>query len=154
MKTLSGLDLCGNSIVGVSQILDTEGNPIGGSAAAGQAFKVYEDTFVSSSTSNGTETDSNGDTIYIQYYTVNGDTHGILNPIVQLFEVDSDNDKYIAVNADIVIDSDDNDITFKFLADENGDVADWADGDKYYKYRIMGIDASLAGSGSGSGDGE
>ena len=154
MKTLGNLDLCGNTITNVAQVLDTEGNPIGGGASVqqGMAFKVYEGTFDSSEASSDTDTDSGGNTINIQYVTIDGDTHGVLNPIVQLFEVDEGNNKDTVVNADIVVNSDDNDITFKFAADENGDVADWANGTVYYKYRVLGLDALASGSDSGNGE--
>lgn len=155
MKVLGNLDLRGNQIQGVSAVLDTEGNPIGGGSGAsdvsGMSFKLYEDTFDSSdvdATDSGE--DANGNSLYFKTITISGSEHGIINPIVQLFEVSSG--VSILVNVDVEIDDDDNDITFKFAADDNYDVADWANDTITYKYRIMGVDASSVGSDSGSGD--
>lgn len=153
MKVLGNLNLCGNQIQGVSAVTDTEGNPIGGgSDVSGMSFKLFEDTFDSTdvdATDSGE--DANGNSLYFKTITISGSEHGIINPIVQLFEVSSG--VSTLVNVDIEIDDDDNDITFRFAADDNYDVADWANDTITYKYRIMGVDASSVGSDSGSGSG-
>ena len=154
MKVLGNLDLRGNSVVGVSQVLDTEGNPIGANTNenAGVAFKLYEETFDSSDiVATETDEDSNGNSLYFKTYTISGDDHGVANPIAQLFEV-SDGVSEL-VNVDIEINDDNNDITFKFAADDNYNVAGWENDTIYFKCRIMGFDAAAAGSGSGSGSG-
>lgn len=170
MKTLGNLDLCGNSIVGVSQILDTEGNPIGagsGSGAgsgngesggssvqSGMPFRMFRGNFSSNDDSFGedTDTDSNGNTIYYKTYTAEGSTHRVVFPVALLFEYVSGTLKQ--VNADIEIaDDSTNNITFKFIADENYDVADWADGYIHsYKYVVIGLEGGFGGEVSGNGD--
>ena len=148
MKALSNLDLRGNKIIGVSQVLDVNGNPLGGAA-----FKLYEDTFDSSDvTDTDSESDSGGNYTYYKYITISGSEHGVANPIVQLFETVSGVDKLINV-IDIDIDESTYDVTFKFVSDENYNVADWENDTVYYKFRILGVDAASAGSGSGSGNG-
>lgn len=148
MKTLGNLDLCGNSITGVNQVIDVNGNPIGG-----VSLKMYQDSFesVDGNITSETGTDSSGNTVYYQTYTVEGDTHGIAHPMVQIFQYDGVS-TYSAVDVDIDVNSSDYSVTFKFVADENGDVAEWLNGTITYAYRILGFGASAAGSDSGNGD--
>ena len=153
MKVLGNLNVCGNQIQGVGGIFDTNGNPIGqNQAPAGMAFKVYEGEFDSTDTFTQDNTEND---VYYCIMVINNYVHGVANPIVQLFEAveDSNGDtNYKSVFADVDIDEENN-ISFKFVADENYNVAEWSNGTKYYKYRIMGVDASSLDSGSGSGSG-
>lgn len=155
MKVLGNLNLCGNQIQGVGGLFDTDGNPIGqnqNQAPTGMAFKAYEEEFDSSDVDNSdSEELSNGDTAYFKYITIDGSTHGIANPIVQVFEVSNSVSKL--VNVDIDIDDSTFDVTIKFASDENGNVEEWANDTINYKCRVLGIDASSLGSGSGSGSG-
>ena len=121
MKFLSSLDMNGNHI----------NNAIVGT---GVPILLYEDTFERTSSSDS------------DYEEISGSTHGIANPIVQLFEVDSNNNVDTAVLADISIDTTDNTVTITFGEDT---VAGWDSNSATYKVRIIGEDAS-ASSGEGS----
>lgn len=122
MKVLCNLDLNGNSIQNAAQV-------------DGQIpIILYEDTFTRSSSSDD------------NYETISGDTHGIVNPIVQLFITDASNNVDEAVIVDVTIDTDDNDVTVSFGEET---VESWAENPVTYKVRIIGQDANAA-SGEGS----
>ena len=121
MKVLCNLDLNHNSLL---------------NATTGGSIPVilYEDTFERTSSS-----DSN-------YEEISGSDHGIVNPIVQLFEVDTTNNVDTAVIADIEVDTSDNDVKISFGEET---VAGWDDNSVTYKVRIIGQDANAA-SGEGT----
>lgn len=122
MKVLCDLDMNGNSIQNTAQI-------------DGQIPVIlYETTF--------TRTSSSDD----NYEEISGTDHGIMNPIVQVFEVDATNNVDTAVIVDVEIDTTDNDVTLTFGEET---VASWGDNPVTYKVRIIGQDANAA-SGEGS----
>lgn len=148
MKVLGNLNLTGNQIRNVSAVLDVNGNPIGG----GSLFKLYDAEFDSTDvTDTDSEEDASGNYVYFKYITIAGDTHGIANPVVQVFEESNDMSK--KVDVDIEIDNSTNDVVLKFVSDDSYNVPEWESDTVYYKCRIMGYDASAISSGSGSGNG-
>lgn len=120
MKVLCDLDMNGNSIQNAAEV-------------DGQIPVIlYETTFTRTSSS-----DSN-------YETIDADTSGVINPIVQVFEQVNGDDE--AVIVDVTVDSTDNDVTITFGEET---VASWDEGSVTYKVRIIGQDANAA-SGEGT----
>ena len=122
MKVLCDLDMNGNSIQNAAEV-------------DGQIPVILYETIF-------TRTSSSDD----NYEEISGTDHGIVNPIVQLFEVDTTNNVDTAVIVDVEIDTTDNDVTLTFGEET---VASWGDNPATYKVRIIGQDANAA-SGEGT----